>query len=904
MKVKNIVKKAAVVGTTAAMLGATILGATAYNLADYPANYIVDGEFDGTIVVGEKAATSDVLGAIDIAASLQADSVSSEVVEIPGQAGEVSLGDNAFRFESSNDMLEIREAMGNVFDSLTDAELPALRGGTITTDEGSTDYNQYLNFDDGTGSALQPIGVNFAEDKNDVQADFLIIDNDKSFFEWELTFTEGLESAINSNHKLEDLEDEVFNIFGTDFTFVNSNIDTSAKDVTLEFMAGDVSDTLREGETKTYTIDGVDYEVTAVFISDPSGTGATAEAKFAVNGELTDSLGDGSTDTLSNGLQIGVRDLLVNSREGVVEFFLGANKVEFTDTAYDTTATGQSTVKIGSETIDDVDVQIDLTVSGSDATINSIKYTLEANPDRGSVFYIAEGTGVREYMEEPEALLSPTFDIRYEGLKDVHTYPISLNPSGDDEYEVTVTNTQGKEFSWPLITSNNGVFKFGDDDDAFIMAEIAHNGSQDYTGTMAQIAANLSADNVAGAALTAHPDFHIYQDDYFLVSDTAKLEKANSYVLTYDRISTGDNTITFSDLAGGSYTIQYTDSAEMNVLGYSDKLRVGGNTYAVWILDDEDRDYPIAVDLNNDGDLTNGGKSTFTVKGGGIIDFASDIDDSGNVNIYDAVGHGVDIGGSSGDEFVNMTLTTKDSEFDTTGLGDEVVTWKVTWDTTDDEIDLALVGDVSEPSYLIGSDKYNDVTTESDDDLTHTITSFGAYVAVDDPSNTPASLDIAYPEGQVGAQVFVVAGAFERTEGAAGSVTRDVVNPLGVGIAVLDKDVTLGEDNMIIVGGPCANTVAFDFLGQPANCGEGFEAGKATIMAKEVSGNVAILVAGYESQETLGASYVLADYATYLADVEGSEVEVIASDLNNLQVMTPVEEVVVEEAEVVEETTE
>ena len=142
MKVRNIIHKAAVLGSGATMMGATIMGAMAYDLADYPTQYIVDGSFDGKIVVGERAATSDVLGSVDIAASLQAGSVTSEAVEIPGAVGEVSLTGDAFRIETSSDLLEIREDLGAVYDTLTDSELDALRGGTITTDEESTEYHQ------------------------------------------------------------------------------------------------------------------------------------------------------------------------------------------------------------------------------------------------------------------------------------------------------------------------------------------------------------------------------------------------------------------------------------------------------------------------------------------------------------------------------------------------------------------------------------------------------------------------------------------------------------------------------------------------------------------------------------------------------------------------------------------
>ena len=55
MKVRNIVRKGAVLGAGAAMLGATLGAAFAYDLSTYPSRYIADGKFDSAIVIGERA---------------------------------------------------------------------------------------------------------------------------------------------------------------------------------------------------------------------------------------------------------------------------------------------------------------------------------------------------------------------------------------------------------------------------------------------------------------------------------------------------------------------------------------------------------------------------------------------------------------------------------------------------------------------------------------------------------------------------------------------------------------------------------------------------------------------------------------------------------------------------------
>ena len=75
------IKKIVALATGTLMVGATILGAMAADLSDYPRPlFIKNGKFDGAIVVGDKAAAEDVVGAIDIATSLQFSSTTAVTV--------------------------------------------------------------------------------------------------------------------------------------------------------------------------------------------------------------------------------------------------------------------------------------------------------------------------------------------------------------------------------------------------------------------------------------------------------------------------------------------------------------------------------------------------------------------------------------------------------------------------------------------------------------------------------------------------------------------------------------------------------------------------------------------------------------------------------------------------------
>ena len=71
MEVKKAIRKVVAVAAGATMMGATLFSALAADLNMYPEPFVKNGEFNGFIVVGDNAAAEDVVGAVDIGASLQ-----------------------------------------------------------------------------------------------------------------------------------------------------------------------------------------------------------------------------------------------------------------------------------------------------------------------------------------------------------------------------------------------------------------------------------------------------------------------------------------------------------------------------------------------------------------------------------------------------------------------------------------------------------------------------------------------------------------------------------------------------------------------------------------------------------------------------------------------------------------
>ncbi|MDD9952812.1 MAG: hypothetical protein OXR66_00580 [Candidatus Woesearchaeota archaeon] len=871
MKVRNIIRKAATVATSGALAGATLLGAAA-DLANYPNQFFGDDGFDGHIVVGENALTPDVVGAIDVASSLQGASVTEE--PIPDASGRVELEGEGFELRTSSDQLELRENVGDVIDTLSSYELPGLKTVTVVTSEGSTDCFQYLRFKDGNN--LQNMSVNYVENDDDNMDTFFVVETDLPFMEWELQCTEGLESDRDtSSNELDDLEDKTLNILGQDFTIVSAEVGANGEDFSLLLMGGSIPDTLREGECRTYSIDGTDYETCLVFVSDPDSAGGTTEAKLAINGELTQALEEGETDTLSDGLQVGIRDILVNDREGVVSFFIGADKLEINDGNTSLQNFG-GTIEINNENINDGDLDVIGSFIGTNKfEITDIKYRLEMDADRSSTAYIPPGHGIREFMDRPESLISDSLDVFFAGLEDVVVEPFEIKAVGDDDYDILFTNLQGKTYRFPFVSNENGVFKFGDDDDEFVFVEAA-NGA----------------------------DHNVGDDDYFAVSNDrggllgSDSDKSVTNVLRYEDYDDTDFTLELEDMSSGS-----TVNVPIETDG-TGSLVIGGHTYEVNVSNRTADNPDLAIDQNADDDFAND-VITFTAWGGVVFDPAHNVELNSSANLSSSsgaglaavVGNGLTLetptvdADSAFTQKVTLQARVLSKNFDSSDDGNgelNVTVNEDNADTSNPRVDLSvsqtayrgpLAGDLPGDSGSFTLDEPSDDL----DDWEYGMTDWGIFIKEFSPNDAdePNELTLEIPGQQRVAQLFVTLGTIETTT--AGSAVTQRVNLLPVGLGILDSEAgAVGSGNHISIGGPCANTFSAELLGNPENCAEGFEEGKAVIRFWDHGDAVSILVAGYNALDTRAASSVLAAYSDY--DLEGDVVEVVAPSLNDITV--------------------
>ena len=114
--------------------------------------------------------------------------------------------------------------------------------------------------------------------------------------------------------------------------------------------------------------------------------------------------------------------------------------------------------------------------------------------------------------------------------------------------------------------------------------------------------------------------------------------------------------------------------------------------------------------------------------------------------------------------------------------------------------------------------------------------------------------------------------------------------------SVLDIEVTNAKgQNLIVVGGPCANSVASAVTGIPQtwpDCAAGVEAGMAIIKLLDsadgmATGKVAMLVYGFNPKDTRLASQVVANYMDYTDFFTGKELEVTGTSLTDVVIGVP-----------------
>ena len=132
-------------------------------------------------------------------------------------------------------------------------------------------------------------------------------------------------------------------------------------------------------------------------------------------------------------------------------------------------------------------------------------------------------------------------------------------------------------------------------------------------------------------------------------------------------------------------------------------------------------------------------------------------------------------------------------------------------------------------------------------------------IIIKDPKSHGSSdeVELEIPGSQVMAKATVTGVAVQTTGGSTTS-------------AAIKKDTEVTDVTMynaILVGGPCANSLTAQVMGQATTwpeCAEGFSAGNAILEIKDqASGKLALIAAGYSAEDTRRAGVVLKNFGSF-----------------------------------------
>ena len=888
MKIKRMVKRLFAVGTGVAMLGATAMGAMAADLNEYPNMFVDNGRFNGFLVVGENAQAVDNLAMTDIAANMKvAKAGSSTGTTTTTLSGDTWLvGTSSKKLEMANSNASSSSVGAETFRDITtfidEEDLGALSDGTWSTNENDYGFQQFIFFDDDADQSVNRI-VKYAESDDDVTGNYLFFKSSRQIGRYKLEFTSNAQSDVTDSSGtasttgtyLDDFEDTDLSLMGKDFAVVlarrtSSGGDANQNGIKLTLMAGSSRDTLLEGETKSYTVGGKTYEVELSFVD-------SDEAKFVVNGEATNKLKVGETYTLSDKSEIGISEVLYQSYAGGVHsstFFVGAQKLVLQDDDVSAAGTGEQKLKIGSEDIDGTLV----TITGSDNNVTFTVNTIEVNMTADDDYFVGAGEKLSEVIaaagEEKEVLMGNAFDVEYTGLAGETTRDLKLSSSSATRYKLHLFDGDGNAVDIPIayaVSATN--ITVGED-----------NG--------------LSPRSSGNQKRTILDETqYIYKNDYFVVTGGTNTDgSAKSYLLQYrgsDKSTDTSPKINFKNLGSGE-SLEYSAT---NVAGGATvaTIKLGGYSFVVETpgSDQTTKDYPIRVQLDTSAiaNTTNGTYIDFVDAYGSNWAFnwsnGSNRVFAGPRN-WTSQNHTKGVP-NSGSTFYNdvksvqlLQSTPNGDDYDNVvpaNLGINISA------TSGPELRAALFSSIA-PNITIKGNQNGPViltTPDGETEVSYGYTSMGAKITFNEPSGSPDELVFEYPDVQRLPRVYFTSGSTTRATATGGNLVAVEV----VDATKLDSEISsVSAQNLIVVGGPCVNTVAAELMGNPAgDCTAGFVPGKARVkLFEHANGNMAMLVAGYNGADTRLAGKVVANRP---GELSGMEVQIEGTTASSATISRP-----------------
>ena len=308
-------RKIASVLTSTVMLGSTLALAAA---ANYPAPFVQSGSADVAIVYGSNAAVTDLVAVGDINTDLQAKLAAQTAVTGSGSSSVSVTGGDSVELDRPSSKQHLGSGISDVFGrSVTSSDMPTLLADGVFTSNGDNkdqDYTQKIDvenlsitqFDDSAYIADTPtLGVK--------------LNSGDPILNYTLTFSTN--PAFNDNLKNSDI-----NLMGKNYLVLSENNASGSQSVT--FLDSASTQSFNEGETKSVTVGNSTYDITVTDVTSDN------KVKLSIAGKTSSSLDIGATYKITDGVYIGVKDVIYKSKDAAVshaELSVGAGKLILQD---------------------------------------------------------------------------------------------------------------------------------------------------------------------------------------------------------------------------------------------------------------------------------------------------------------------------------------------------------------------------------------------------------------------------------------------------------------------------------------------------------------------------------------------------------------------------------------------
>ncbi len=737
---------------------------------------------------------------------VQAGFVQTNLASSMGSSGGTPSGDSLL-LERATNKFNLMNNMSTFYSTIDEGELTTILAKGVYSNDAHDDfdYEQSIVF----SSGLQLTHFLDSKFNGDQPAIGFDLASGKKILNYTLKFTHDDAEGVDSSWT--GIVDSELYLFSQPY-YVLSMSNTTATNHKITLLNSAASATLDKGESVTLTTDAGSYLASVQYLDSNS-------VKLIINGQISDSLAAGQTQKLEDGSYLGIKSLDSDGIAGgqsYVEFSIGSGKLVLENT---------KEVEINNEKLS----KTEYNVVGSDEIVSYklTSYITTVGTNLDSI--------VLDWEMDEDSWIAPGTDIVIPGFE---TIKISMNEfvTGSEEtttfegdsskFEISTTITDGA-ITLPIFymnTTSNGIAGLGKDsthvmatgnssaggvgagkgitielnetlNSYFVVTWIDGDDSETYAYELESVDEDSSNKTVLSNLVTGGSDLTLDEDGEFDTDGNIKI----TLDFAHEKYDTDEYVILNISAAstGAIYTNKIvTADGLMMTLPVENSTKAGNVIYSTALRD------LVPSTANGLIDTLQRNPTTWTMN-------VTESDKNGNIG-------------------AGKSFTIAFTASSTDGLEPATIAGSLTASTMYETEDGSKVYQGFVPS---------DLSTQ----LMHS-----------KPTSGLNDLIVTYYGSETYAEVFLTEGT---------SIMSGGTGALG-NVLTMDTEVsTVSSGNLIVIGGSCINSAAATLLGG-AKCtadwtaATGVGSGQFLIQSfgnAYTSGKIALLVAGYETADTVNA---------------------------------------------------